>query len=110
MSPEDVFSNLSFEERNAIYVKESIKLGATCLQSALEKAAWKPEDLDYIITVSCTGIMIPSLDAYLINLVKLKTGYYQAPCNRNGLCSRRFRDDLRKEFFKGQSLVNGLQL
>jgi alkylresorcinol/alkylpyrone synthase len=84
MSPEDVFSNLSFAERNAIYVKESIKLGATCLQSALEKAAWKPEDLDYIITVSCTGIMIPSLDAYLINLVKLKQDIIRLPVTEMG--------------------------
>lgn len=40
MSPEEVFSDLSFEERNNIYVRESIKLGAKCLSSALDKAGW----------------------------------------------------------------------
>jgi alkylresorcinol/alkylpyrone synthase len=67
MDPIEVFTNTSFEGRNDIYVREMIDLGEKVLEKALQKAHWKPEDLDYIITVSCTGIMIPSLDAYLIN-------------------------------------------
>src|SRR5690606_21468026 len=67
MEPSEVFSATSFEEKNAIYVREMKVLGRQVLQKALEKAAWGPESLDFIITVSCTGIMIPSLDAYLIN-------------------------------------------
>jgi alkylresorcinol/alkylpyrone synthase len=84
MSPEDVFSNLSFEERNDIYVREGIKLGAKCLETALEKASWQAQDLDYIITVSCTGIMIPSLDAYLINLLKLRQDIVRLPVTEMG--------------------------
>ncbi|SDG80658.1 Predicted naringenin-chalcone synthase [Pedobacter terrae] len=84
MSPEDVFSDLSFEERNHIYVRESIKLGAKCLETALEKANWQAQDLDYIITVSCTGIMIPSLDAYLINLLKLRQDIIRLPVTEMG--------------------------
>jgi len=84
MSPEEVFSNLSFEERNNIYVREGIKLGAKCLKTALEKANWQAQDLDYIITVSCTGIMIPSLDAYLINLLKLRQDIVRLPVTEMG--------------------------
>jgi alkylresorcinol/alkylpyrone synthase len=84
MSPEEVFSDLSFEERNNIYVREGIKLGAKCLTSALKKAAWQAQDLDYIITVSCTGIMIPSLDAYLINLLKLRQDIVRLPVTEMG--------------------------
>jgi len=84
MSPEDVFSDLSFEERNHIYVREGIKLGAECLETALEKAGWRAQDLDYIITVSCTGIMIPSLDAYLINLLKLRQDIVRLPVTEMG--------------------------
>lgn len=84
MSPEEVFSNLSFEERNDIYVREGIELGTQCLESALEKAGWKPQDLDYIITVSCTGIMIPSLDAYLINRLKLRPDILRLPVTEMG--------------------------
>jgi alkylresorcinol/alkylpyrone synthase len=84
MTPEEVFSDLSFEERNNIYVREGIKLGAKCLTSALKKAAWQAQDLDYIITVSCTGIMIPSLDAYLINLLKLRQDIVRLPVTEMG--------------------------
>lgn len=84
MSPEEVFSDLSFAERNDIYSREGIKLGETCLKSALKKANWQPEDLDYIITVSCTGIMIPSLDAYLINKLKLRQDIVRLPVTEMG--------------------------
>ena len=84
MSPEEVFSDLSFEERNDIYIREGIKLGEAALRSSLEKANWQPTDLDYIITVSCTGIMIPSLDAYLINKLKLKQDIVRLPVTEMG--------------------------
>jgi alkylresorcinol/alkylpyrone synthase len=84
MSPEEVFSDLSFEDRNNIYIKEGIKLGTTCLKNALNKADWRAEDLDYIITVSCTGIMIPSLDAYLINALQLRQDIIWLPVTEMG--------------------------
>jgi alkylresorcinol/alkylpyrone synthase len=84
MSPEEVFSKISFEERNDIYIREGIKLASKCLSNALEKANWNPEDLDYIITVSCTGIMIPSLDAYLINKLGLNQSIVRLPVTEMG--------------------------
>lgn len=84
LSPEDVFCATSFEEKNNIYMREGIKLGTKALADALEKANWKPEDLDYIITVSCTGIMIPSLDAYLINNLKLRQDIIRLPVTEMG--------------------------
>ena len=84
MPIEEVFLTTSFEEKNAIYVRESKKLGTTVLQKALEKANWQPETLDYIITVSCTGIMIPSLDAYLINALKLRQDIIRLPVTEMG--------------------------
>lgn len=84
MSPEEVFSDLSFEERNDIYVREAIKLGSNALSRALDKAGWKSTDLDYIITVSCTGIMIPSLDAYLINELKMRQDIVRLPVTEMG--------------------------
>lgn len=84
MSPEEVFSDLSFEERNDIYIREGIKLGENALKSALKKANWQPSDLDYIITVSCTGIMIPSLDAYLINKLELRQDIVRLPVTEMG--------------------------
>lgn len=84
MPPEAIFTETSFEKRNDIYAKESIKLGAECLTKALSKAGWEGQTLDYIITVSCTGIMIPSLDAYLINLLGLRQDIVRLPVTEMG--------------------------
>lgn len=84
MSPEEVFSLTSFEEKNDIYCREVKKLGEKVLQSAVEQSGWEATDLDYIITVSCTGFMIPSLDAYLINKLKLKQDIVRLPVTEMG--------------------------
>ncbi len=84
MDPKEVFTKTSFEERNDIYVREVIDLGEKVLEKTLKKANWKPESLDYIITVSCTGIMIPSLDAYLINSLKLRQDIVRLPVTEMG--------------------------
>ena len=84
MSPEEVFSKSSFEEKNDIYIREGIKLGKRCLSEALMKADWKAEDVDFLITVSCTGIMIPSLDAYLINALGLRNDVVRLPVTEMG--------------------------
>ena len=84
MDAEDVFLNTSFEEKNDIYAKESILLAEKALLKSLDKANLKPTDIDYIITVSCTGIMIPSLDAYLINKLGMKQDIVRLPVTEMG--------------------------
>ncbi|KGO94719.1 type III polyketide synthase [Flavobacterium subsaxonicum] len=84
MDPLEVFTATSFEEKNDIYTREAIILGEQVLDKALNKAGWDPHTLDYIITVSCTGIMIPSLDAYLINKMKLRQDIVRLPVTEMG--------------------------
>ncbi|MEX0290631.1 MAG: type III polyketide synthase [Flavobacteriaceae bacterium] len=84
MDIEEVFTATSFEEKNQVYVREIKKLGANVLKKALQKQRWEPESLDYIITVSCTGIMIPSLDAYIINEVGCRQDVVRLPVTEMG--------------------------
>jgi alkylresorcinol/alkylpyrone synthase len=84
MSPEEVFTSTSFEEKNDIYVRECTKLAKQALQKALDKAGWKAGELDYLITVSCTGIMIPSIDANLVNSLKMKQDIVRLPVTEMG--------------------------
>lgn len=84
MSPEEVFSATSFQEKNDIYIRECKKLAQQSLQKALDKVAWKATDIDYLITVSCTGIMIPSVDAYLVNSLKMKQDIVRLPVTEMG--------------------------
>jgi predicted naringenin-chalcone synthase len=84
MSPEEVFTSTSFEQKNDIYVRECTKLAEQALQKALDKANWKANEIDYLITVSCTGIMIPSVDAYLVNSLKMKQDIVRLPVTEMG--------------------------
>ncbi len=84
MDPEQVFTHTDFESRNEIYVGEVKKLGKQSIEKALKKANWKPTDIDYIITVSCTGFMIPSVDAYLINELQLRQDVVRLPVTEMG--------------------------
>ncbi len=84
LSPQDVFTKTSFEEKNDWYAHKMTDLAEQALQSALEQAHLQPGDLDYIITTSCTGIMIPSVDAYLINRLKLRQDIIRLPVTEMG--------------------------
>ncbi len=84
MSIEEVFRASSFEEKNDIYIREVKKLGTSVLEKALKKTGWDAKSLDYIITVSCTGIMIPSLDAYIINDLNLRQDIVRLPVTEMG--------------------------
>ena len=84
MDPIEIFTTPNFESRNDIYVREVKNLGRQCLEKALHKAEWKATDVDFIITVSCTGIMIPSVDAYLINDLKMRQDIVRLPVTEMG--------------------------
>ncbi len=84
MGPEEVFTRTSFEEKNDIYIRECTRLAEASLLKALDKAGWQADDIDYLITVSCTGIMIPSVDAYLVNSLRMKQGVVRLPVTEMG--------------------------
>ncbi len=84
MDPMEVFTATSFEEKNNIYVREIKQLGNRVLGKALKELQWEADTLDYLITVSCTGIMIPSLDAYLINEMGLRQDVVRLPVTEMG--------------------------
>ena len=50
---------------NNEYRVKSFELGLQVTADALAQAEMSPSDVDLLMTVSCTGVMIPSLDAYL---------------------------------------------
>ena len=108
MDIEDVFINSSFEEKNNIYVEEITKLAEKSLKKSLKKAILNPTDIDYIITVSCTGIMIPSVDAYLINNLKMKQDIVRLPVTEMGCVAGVsgiiYAKNYLRKLFKGQGL------
>ena len=84
MDADEVFAVTSFEEKNDLYSREAVTIAEQALSKALDKASLKAEHIDYIITVSCTGIMIPSLDAYLINRMGMRQDVVRLPVTEMG--------------------------
>jgi alkylresorcinol/alkylpyrone synthase len=79
-----VFNDESFEEKNNRFIKASKYMGGKALKKALDQSQLKPTDIDMIITVSCTGFMIPSLDAYLINEFSMRQDIQRLPVTEMG--------------------------
>ncbi len=73
-----------FKKRNDLYIDWVKKLGMRATKEALENASLKPTDIDYVITTSCTGFMIPSLDAYLINDLGMRRNTKRLPITELG--------------------------
>jgi predicted naringenin-chalcone synthase len=84
MPAEDVFRPMSFQEKNKRYVEAVKPLAQEVLEKALADAQIGRKSLDYIITVSCTGFMIPSVDAYLINSMGLAEDIVRLPVTEMG--------------------------
>lgn len=81
---EKVLAPLSFEEKNDYYIEKVIELSERVLAKALAKAELQPTEIDYIITVSCTGFMIPSVDAHLINRLQMRQDVVRLPVTEMG--------------------------
>jgi len=84
MDMEEVFTETSFEAKNQQFIEASTQLGQRALEKALTEAQLDPQDLDFIITVSCTGFMIPSMDATLINRLNLRQDIVRLPVTEMG--------------------------
>jgi alkylresorcinol/alkylpyrone synthase len=74
----------ALSKTNEEYMEHAIKLGREAAEKCLERAGLKPEDIDLIITVSCTGFMIPSLDAHLIHLMGFRSNVRRMPFTELG--------------------------
>jgi alkylresorcinol/alkylpyrone synthase len=74
------------EKVSGEYRQHAIALGTEAAQACLDQAGVDPREIDFLITVSCTGIMIPSLDAYIINQLGFRPDTRRLPITELG-CS-----------------------
>ena len=66
------------------YQHHAIELGRTVTADCLQRSGMAARDIDMIITVSCTGLMIPSLDAHLINEFGFRSDIRRLPITELG--------------------------
>jgi alkylresorcinol/alkylpyrone synthase len=72
------------DELSEDYIRNSVDLGQRVAQECLSRAGCSPRDVDLLITVSCTGFMIPSLDAHLINRMGFRCDVRRLPVTELG--------------------------
>ena len=96
------------------YREHAFGLGRKVAREALARAGVTGRDIDLIVTTSCTGIMIPSLDAYLVDDLGLRSDVRRLPitelgCAGGAAALSRARDFL-VGFPKARALVIAVEL
>ncbi|MBC7172989.1 MAG: type III polyketide synthase, partial [Polyangiaceae bacterium] len=79
-----VLSGAGLGERNEMYRRAMIELGRQALAKALEESGTSPDEIGAVISTSCTGFMIPSVDAYLVDLLGLPGDVLRLPVTEMG--------------------------
>ena len=77
--PERYSQFVSWGETNAAWLEAAEELGVRALDAALDRAGISRHDLDALFVVSITGIASPSLDARLINRMRLRPDIKRTP-------------------------------
>ena len=90
----------SLTETSREYQQHAVALGCQVAADCLSRASMPASDVDMIITVSCTGFMIPSLDAHLINRLGFRSNVRRLPltelgCAAGGMALGRAADYIR---------------
>lgn len=81
---EETLRHPGFEVRNRVYEAESKKQCPPVIEEALANADLTALDIDVIIYVSCTGFLMPSLTAWLINTMGFRSDTRQIPIAQLG--------------------------
>lgn len=81
---EETLKHPGFEQRNKLYEAEAKARVPEVVRGALADAELTPADIDVIIYVSCTGFMMPSLTAWLINAMDFPSNTRQIPIAQLG--------------------------
>jgi len=70
---------VSFEARNTAWTGAALDLGERAVREALEKAGLAPGDVDHLYFVTVTGLATPSIDARLMNRLRLRPDVKRTP-------------------------------
>jgi alkylresorcinol/alkylpyrone synthase len=78
----EVFTDATFVERNAIYQEAMIRTGIEISRSLLSRLDLR--SIDILVSSSCTGFMIPAVDAHIANALRLGPRLARLPITEAG--------------------------
>ncbi|KIA80640.1 type III polyketide synthase [Chromobacterium amazonense] len=73
-----------FTHRSIVYEREARAMSSQAALEALDSAGLTPQDIRMVIVTSCTGFMMPSLTAHLINDLNMAQSTIQLPIAQLG--------------------------
>ncbi len=80
----EAFAPGDFEAQNDRYCAIARAAGTDVARRALAAAGLEPRDVDLVVSVSCTGFMIPALDAYVANALGMGPRLVRLPITESG--------------------------
>lgn len=81
---DDIFTPASLTASTRRYREAMVRFGTDTLRTGLDRAGVHPQELDVLITTSCTGYMIPSVDAYMADRLGLRQDLIRLPVTQMG--------------------------
>jgi 1,3,6,8-tetrahydroxynaphthalene synthase len=81
---DEILDHPGFEVRNAVYESEAKERIPPVVEAALQNARLQASKIDAIIMVSCTGFVMPSLTAWMINSMNFRPNVVQIPIAQLG--------------------------
>lgn len=100
---DEVFTPCSLTESSARYRHHAKRLGIALLDDTLQQAGIKPKDVDVLVTTSCTGYMIPSVDAYMAERLGFRTDVLRLPVTEMGCAAGASAMMYASEMLRGRS-------
>jgi alkylresorcinol/alkylpyrone synthase len=111
---EQIGRRKSLTENTAEYRRHATALARDVAARALAGARLEARDIDLIITTSCTGIMIPSVDAYLVDALGFRPDVRRLPITElgcvGGASALARADDFLRGFPDARVLVIAVEL
>jgi alkylresorcinol/alkylpyrone synthase len=81
---EEVFQPCDLEARNRRYREIACAVGSDLARCALASARLAPGDVDFLVSVSCTGFMIPAVDAFVADALGMGPNLGRLPITEAG--------------------------
>ncbi|HEY3499059.1 MAG TPA: 3-oxoacyl-[acyl-carrier-protein] synthase III C-terminal domain-containing protein [Polyangiaceae bacterium] len=74
----------SLTDSMSLYRRHALELALAAAKSCLEQAALAPAEIDFVVTSSCTGVLLPSLTALLVKPLGLRRDVHRLPITELG--------------------------
>jgi alkylresorcinol/alkylpyrone synthase len=105
---EELLRRRELTETMDLYRTHVIRLGRKVAVECLETAGLRPDQIDMVISVSCTGVMLPSLDAYLANDLGFRPDLRRLPITELGCMGGAAALSHARDFIAGHPEANVL--